>query len=118
VTDLRAEFDRTMSEPAAVSRQAAAWWPALVALEEAAHAATAVAVAIMQGEPAPDPSAVHQLTAALDAVAAAVKAATPPRPAELPSDPSLKPVTDAVRAVLAILARSPRDRRPAHAYQA
>jgi hypothetical protein len=107
-----------MSEPAAASRQAAAWWPALVALEEVVDAVTAVAVAIRHGEPEPDPGAVHQLTAALDAMADAVKAGTPPRPTELPSDPALKPVTDAVRAVLAILARSPRDRRPAHAYQA
>jgi len=36
----------------------------------------------------------------------------------LPSDPSLKPVTDAVRAVLAILARAPKVHRPALAYQA
>ncbi|HEY2077428.1 MAG TPA: FUSC family protein [Streptosporangiaceae bacterium] len=118
LTDVRSEFDRCMSEPAAASRQAAAWWPALVALEKVVDAVTAVAVAIRHGEPEPDPGAVHQLTAALDAMADAVKAATPPRPTELPSDPSLKPVTDAVRAVLAILARSPRDRRPAHAYQA
>ena len=118
LTDLRAEFDRTMSEPAAASRQAAAWYPALVALEEVVDAVTAVAVAIRHGKPAPEPAAVHQLTAALDAMADAVKEGTPPRPTELPSDPSLKPATDAVRAVLAILARSPRDRRPVHAYQA
>jgi uncharacterized membrane protein YccC len=106
--DLRTEFDRSMAEPAAVSRQAAAWWPALVALNEVVDAATAVAVTISHGAPAPDRVAVHQLTAALDAVADAVKAGTPPRPTDLPSDPLLKPVTDAVRAVLAILARSPK----------
>jgi uncharacterized membrane protein YccC len=108
LTDLRTEFDRSMAEPAAVSRQAAAWWPALVALNEVVDAVTAVAVAISHGAPAPNPRAAHQLTAALDAVADAVKAGTPPRPTDLPSDPSLKPVTDAVRAVLAILARCPK----------
>ena len=118
LTDLRVEFDRTMSEPATISRQAAAWWPALVALEEVVDAVTAVGVAIRHGEAAPESGAVHQLTAALDATADAVKAGTLPRPAELPSDPSLKPVTDAVRAVLAILARAPRESQPAHAYQA
>jgi uncharacterized membrane protein YccC len=118
LTDLRAEFDRCMSEPAAASRQATAWWPALVALEEVVDAVTAVAVTMRHGEPAPDPGAVHQLTTALDTMADAVKAGSPPRPTELPSDPSLKPVTDAVRAVLAVLARSPRDRQPAYAYQA
>jgi hypothetical protein len=30
-----------MSEPAAVSRRASAWWPAIVALDEVADAATA-----------------------------------------------------------------------------
>jgi uncharacterized membrane protein YccC len=106
--DLRTEFDRSMAEPAAMSRQAAAWWPALVALNEIVDAVTAVAVAIRHGAPAPDSAAVRQLTAALDAVADAVKAGTPPRPTDLPSDPRLKPVTDAVRAILAILARSPK----------
>jgi len=115
---VRTEFDRCMSEPAAASRQAAAWWPALVALEEVIDAVTAVAVAIRHGEPRPDPGAVHRLTGALDAIADAVKAGRPPEPAELPSDPALKPVTDAVRAALAILARSPAGRRPALAYQA
>jgi uncharacterized membrane protein YccC len=105
--DLRTEFDRSMAEPAAISRQAAAWWPALVALNEVVDAVTAVDVAISHGAPAPDPGAAHQLTAALDAIADAVKAGTPPRPTDLPSDPALKPVTDAVRAILAILARSP-----------
>jgi len=118
LTDLRTEFDRCMSEPAAASRQAAAWWPALVALEEVIDAVTAAAVAIRHGEAAPDAEAVHRLTAALDSIADAVKAGRPPRPTELPSDPSLKPVTDAVRAVLAILARSCGVRRPEHAYQA
>ena len=118
LSDMRAEFQRCMSEPAAISRTAAAWWPAAVALEEVVDAVTAEAVAIRHGEPAPETGAVHQLTAALDAMADSVKAGTPPRPTELPSDPPLQPVIDAVRAVLAILARSPRDRRPAHAYQA
>ncbi|HKD89165.1 MAG TPA: FUSC family protein [Streptosporangiaceae bacterium] len=118
LSDLRGEFDRCMSEPAAASRQATAWWPALVGLEGVVDAVTAVAVAVRQGEPAADPGAVHELTAALDATADAVKAGLPPRPAELPSDPSLKPVTDAVRAVLAILARAPKVHRPALAYQA
>jgi uncharacterized membrane protein YccC len=115
LTDLRAEFDRSMSEPAAASRQVAAWWPALVALEEVVDAVTAVAVAVWQGVPAPETGAVHQLNAALDAIADAVKAAAAPRPTELPADPPLRPVTDAVRAVLAILAGSPTERRLAPA---
>jgi uncharacterized membrane protein YccC len=34
LSDLRAEYQRTMSEPPAISRRASAWWPAIVGLEE------------------------------------------------------------------------------------
>ena len=101
--DLHGEYQRAMSEPAAVSRRASAWWPAIVALDEAADAATATGVAIRRGAPAPSPDAVRQLTAALDAVADAIDASVPPRVGELPDDEALKPVTDAVRPVLSVL---------------
>jgi uncharacterized membrane protein YccC len=104
LSDLRAEFERTMAEPQAVSRRATAWWPALVGLEEVAEAVTATAVGISHGAPAPRPGAVRQLTAALGAAADAVQAdAAPSGLAELPSDQPLKPVTEAVRAVLGVL---------------
>jgi hypothetical protein len=64
--DLHGEYQRAMSEPAAVSRRASAWWPAIVALDEVADAATATRVALRRGAPASSPDAVHQLTAALD----------------------------------------------------
>ena len=54
--DLHGEYDRAMSEPAAVSRRASAWWPAIVALDEVADAATATGVAIRRGAPAPSPT--------------------------------------------------------------
>jgi uncharacterized membrane protein YccC len=44
LADLRAEFQRTLSEPPAVSRRATAWWPAVAALEEVVDAVTAAAV--------------------------------------------------------------------------
>ena len=92
-----------MSEPAAVSRRASAWWPAIIALGEVADATTAADVAIRRGAPAPSPDAVHQLTAALYAVADAIDADVPPRIGELPGDEALKPVTDTVRPVLSAL---------------
>jgi uncharacterized membrane protein YccC len=101
--DLHGEYQRAMSEPGAVSRRASAWWPAIVALDELADAATATGVAIRRGAPAPSPGAVHQLTAALSAVADAIDAGVPPRVGELPDDEALKPVTDAVRPVLSVL---------------
>jgi uncharacterized membrane protein YccC len=101
--DLHGEYQRAMSEPAAVSRRASAWWPAIVALDEVADAATATGVAIRRGAPAPSPDAVHQVTAALYAGADAIDAGGPPRVGELPDDEALKPVTDAVRPVLSVL---------------
>jgi len=112
LSDLRAEFERTMSEPRAVSRQATAWWPAVVGLDEVMDAVTATAVAIEHGAPAPSPGAVAQLAAALDSVATAVDAGVAPSsPPELPSEEPLQPVADAVRAVLGVMA-SPKGRAP------
>jgi uncharacterized membrane protein YccC len=110
--DLHEEYQRAMSEPAAVSRRASAWWPAIVALDEVADAATATGAAIRRGAAAPSPDAVHRLTAALSAVADAIDADVPPRVGELPDDEALKPVTDAVRPVVSALGSGPQPARP------
>ena len=72
---------------------------------------TAAGVSIRRGAPAPSPTAVRQLTSALETVADAVEGSTPPpRIGELPSDEALKPVTAAVSTVLGVLApRMPAD---------
>jgi uncharacterized membrane protein YccC len=104
LSDLRAEFQRTMSEPAVVSRRASAWWPALVGLEQVVDAVTASAVAIGRGARAPAPAAVRQLSTVLAAVADQVEgAACRPSELTLPSDEPLRPVTEAVRPVLGVL---------------
>lgn len=104
LSDLRAEFQRTMSEPPAVSRRASAWWPAAVGLEEVMDAVTATVVAIGRGGDVPAPDAVHQLTGTLRSVADTIEARVPPPPpGELPEDPALAPVTAAVRSVLWVL---------------
>ena len=105
LSDLRVEFQRTMSEPAMVSRRATAWWPALVGLEEVMDAVTATAVAIARGAAPPSPGAVRQLSTALHAVAGKVEGGTVHAAAvKLPADAPLKPVTEAVRSVLTVLA--------------
>jgi uncharacterized membrane protein YccC len=112
LSDLRTEFERTMSEPQAISRRATAWWPAVVGLDEVMDAVTGTAVAVAHGAPAPSPGATAQLAAALDSVAAAVVAGVAPSGLpELPSDEPLQPVTEAVRAVLGVMA-SPKGRAP------
>jgi len=103
LADLRAEFQRTMSEPPSISRRATAWWPAVVALEQVMDAGTATALAVSRGAPV-SPSGVRQLCDALRAVseAAATGSALAETP-ELPDDETLRPVTDAVRALLGVL---------------
>jgi uncharacterized membrane protein YccC len=103
LADLRAEFQRTMSEPPSISRRATAWWPAVIALEQVMDAITATALAVSRGAQVP-PSGVRQLCDALQAVseAAATGSALAETP-ELPDDETLKPVSDAVRALLGVL---------------
>ena len=106
LSNLSAEFQRTMSEPAAVSRRASAWWPAVVGLDDVMDAVTVTVVAIGRGAEAPSPAAVHQLTGALRAVADAIESGTSPRAVTpLPTDPQLEAVTAAVRSVLSVLTR-------------
>lgn len=104
LSNLRAEFQRTMAEPPSVSRRATAWWPAVVALEEVMDTVTTTAVAIGRGATVPSAASVHALTGTLQAVADAIETNTPPRAAgPLPADRELEPVTAAVRSVLSVL---------------
>jgi len=105
LSDLRIEYQRTMTEPRAVSRRASLLWPAVVALEELLDAAAGTAVAIGHGAALPDPAAVHLLTNELRAIAGAITGglSLPPTSRPLPSDRTLEPVTSAVRSVLSIL---------------
>jgi uncharacterized membrane protein YccC len=104
LSDLRTEYQRTMSEPAAISRRASAWWPAVTGLEELMDAVTATAVAIGGGAPVPSPAAVRQLTGTLRASADVIAAGgAPTGTPDLPEDEALAPVTGAVRSVLATL---------------
>jgi uncharacterized membrane protein YccC len=112
LSDLRAEYQRTMSEPRAVSRRASALWPAVVGLEELLDAVTATVVAVNRGAPPPSPGAVRQLTGELRAIAAAMdsRVVLPPTSRSLPADERLEPVTAAVRSVLSVL--TPAERQP------
>jgi uncharacterized membrane protein YccC len=108
LADLRIEFQRTMSEPPSISRRAAAWWPAVVALEQVMDAVTATAGAVSRGARVPA-SGVAMLAAALRAVSeAAATGAALTSPPELPADDMLKSVTEAVRALLSVLGSGPR----------
>jgi uncharacterized membrane protein YccC len=108
LAEVRIEFQRTMSEPPSISRRAAAWWPAVVALEQVMDAVTATAGAVSRGARVPA-AGVGMLAAALRAVSdAAATGAALTSPPELPDDDMLKPVTEAVRALLGVLGSGPR----------
>jgi uncharacterized membrane protein YccC len=103
LADLRAEFQRTMSEPPSISRRATAWWPAVVGLEQVMDAITATALAASRGAVV-SPAGVRQLSEALRAVSEAASTGTALTAApELPADETLKPATEAVRALLGVL---------------
>ncbi len=102
--DLRAEFQRTMSEPPSISRSATAWWPAVVALEQVLDAVTSVGLEVSRGASVPA-AGVEQLCRALDAVSQAASGGTAlPGGLDLPEDETLNPVTEAMRSLLGVLA--------------
>jgi uncharacterized membrane protein YccC len=104
LSDLRAEFQRTLSEPPALSRRATAWWPAVVGLEQVMDAATAAAVAADHGAALPPPGQVRELETALRGLADAARSGTrAPEPGDLAVGEPLQPVADAVRRVQAAL---------------
>ena len=102
LADLRTEFQRTMSEPPSISRRATAWWPAVVGLEQVMDAITSDAVAVSRGATV-SPADVRILSDALRAVGEAASTGTAPTELpEWPDDETLRPVTEAVRALLGV----------------
>jgi uncharacterized membrane protein YccC len=102
LADLRTEFQRTMSEPPSISRRATAWWPAVVGLEQVMDAITSDAVAVSRGATV-SPADVRILSDALRAVGEAASTGTAPTESpEWPDDETLRPVTEAVRALLGV----------------
>ena len=101
LADLRTEFQRTMSEPPSISRRATAWWPAVIALEQVMDAITSTAVAVSRGA-VPAGDGVRLLSEALREISEAAAGKAQEAPPELPDDETLKPVTEAIRALLGV----------------
>ena len=80
----------------------------MVGLEQVLDAVTAVSLAVGRGARVPS-EGVEQLCRALDAVSQAASDGAPvPASLELPDDETLEPVTEAVRALLGVLASGER----------
>ena len=102
LADLRTEFQRTMSEPPSISRLATAWWPAVVALGQVMDAITSTAVAVSRGA-VPSGDGGRLLSEALREISEAAATGKEHQASpELPDDETLKPVTEAVRALLGV----------------
>ncbi|WP_438488248.1 FUSC family protein [Streptomyces sp. S186] len=92
LADLRTSLQRTLSEPPPISTTAAAWWPVVVQLERTADAIT-VTTTHCAGGCAADRHALHQLSRALDELAAALDHHHAPAPPDLPRYGLLHAVT-------------------------
>ena len=104
LADVRTEFQRTMAEPPAISRRATAFYPALVGLERVMDATAATALSVSRSGAQVPQAEVRQLTAALRAVSEVAATGTSlGKPPGLPDDEVLKPVIEAVRALLGVL---------------
>jgi uncharacterized membrane protein YccC len=110
LADLRAEFQRTMSEPPSISRRASAWWPAVVGLEQVMDAVTALALSVRKGAAAPSPEAVQAASSVLREACSVAAAGEPlddrGLAARLPGDEALAGVTGAVQSLLGVLSSS------------
>ncbi|MBB3663184.1 MULTISPECIES: FUSC family protein [Prauserella salsuginis group] len=111
LSDLRTAFQQLVVEPSPAGRQAAAWWPAIVALEQVTDAVTAVVVTISHGAERPAEADVRLVTAALGELASAVRESRDPGDVELPASEQLSGVTDQLSAAFAAV-RGPDPMRP------
>lgn len=104
LSDLRAEFQRILVEPSAAGRLAAAWYPAIVALERVTSTVTRVAVEIDWGAEVPLEDEVDAIVAALREIADAVRGQRPPaEPPVLPEGSAPAAVADDLRLVVSAL---------------
>jgi hypothetical protein len=99
LSEVRTEFQRTLVEPAAVSRRAATWWPASISLEKVMDTLTATAVrSDADGSRPPAPES-RQVADALRDMAQSIRAGRPLPPLHLPDHKSLAEVSEAVRSL-------------------
>jgi uncharacterized membrane protein YccC len=101
LSDLRTEFQRVLVEPFTAGRRAAAWYPAIVALERVTSSITRVAVEIDHGEPIPPGPDVDALVAKLAALADSVRRGDPPPQPPTPSSRQLAAIGADIAQVIA-----------------
>jgi uncharacterized membrane protein YccC len=96
LSDLRTEFQRTMSEPPSVSRRAARLWPALAAVEQLTDTVTATAVRADVTGRRPSPRDVAQLAQALRALAHSIRDGRSPEDLPLPGSADVRQLAGSI----------------------
>jgi uncharacterized membrane protein YccC len=89
LSDLRTAFEQTLAEPPPASTVAAAWWPAVIALERVLDAATALATGLRRGTPPPSQQDAKLLQSALAELSASARERRTPGRMTLPEQPAL-----------------------------
>ena len=97
LSDLRTVFQQALTEPPPASRLAAAWWPAIVALERVTDAVTATVIHADHGGEVPTEQGAELLARAMDDLAAAAHEGRPPAPVTYPDEEALAGVAAEVR---------------------
>ncbi|RJL24782.1 FUSC family protein [Bailinhaonella thermotolerans] len=97
LSDLRASFQRALSEPRRVSGRVTVWWPAIVSLQQVADEIAPTAARMRHGAGEVSRDDVDRLAALLEDVAGAVRDERRLRDLDLPGDDRLAPLASAVR---------------------
>jgi len=101
LSDLRTDFQRVLVEPFTAGRRAAAWYPAIVALERVTSSITRVAVEIDHGDPIPPGPDVDVLVTTLTALAESVRRGDPPPEPPVPTSRQLAATSADIAQVIA-----------------
>jgi uncharacterized membrane protein YccC len=97
LSDLRTAFEQTLAEPPPASTVAAAWWPAVVALERVLDATTAFATGLRRGIPPPSQHDATLLRSALADLSASARERRDPSRLPLPKQSALSDLADELR---------------------
>jgi uncharacterized membrane protein YccC len=97
LSDLRTAFEQTLAEPPPASTVAAAWWPAVVALERVLDATTALATGLRHGTPRPSGRDAELLRSAFAELSASARERRAPRRLAVPEQPALSDLADELR---------------------
>ncbi|HEY8281689.1 MAG TPA: FUSC family protein, partial [Leifsonia sp.] len=104
LSDLRTLLQQALAEPPLVSRQAAAWWPVIVALERVLDAVTAFAVERdAAAAPGADPADAEQVARFASGLCDRIRQRQPPE-TTLPEEGPLAGIATELRTAAAVVA--------------